>query len=92
VTAQAMRSTSARGSWFPALVVLAALLAVGSLAACGQKGQLYLPNQKKSKVPPIQTQPPQDTPSGAPPSTPRDASPETPPAGSPPQSTSPASS
>jgi predicted small lipoprotein YifL len=95
VTAPATRSTSARssararGARLPALVVLAALLAGGSLAGCGQKGQLYLPNQKKSKVPPIQTQPPSDTP----PSTPRDASPETPPAGSPPpQSTSPASS
>jgi len=77
--------------------MLAALLAGSSLAGCGQKGQLYLPNQKKSKVPPIQTQPPQDTPSGAPsgapPATPRDASPETPPVGSPPpQSTAPASS
>jgi predicted small lipoprotein YifL len=73
--------------------VLAALLAGGSLAGCGQKGQLYLPNQKKSKVPPIQTQPPQDTPSDTPPATPTDASPETPPAGSPPpQSTAPASS
>jgi len=86
-----------RSAWVPALVVLAALLAGGSLAGCGQKGQLYLPNQKKSKVPPIQTQPPQDTPSGtpsgAPPAMPRDASPETPPAGSPPpQSTSPAPS
>jgi predicted small lipoprotein YifL len=85
----------------PALVVLAALLAGGSLAGCGQKGQLYLPKQKKSKVPPIQTQLPQDTPSATPkdappdtpPATPKDASPETPPAGSPPpQSTSPAPS
>ena len=107
MSAPATRSTSAcagtpaRGAWLPALVVLATLLAGGSLAGCGQKGQLYLPNQKKSKVPPIQTQPPQDTPqdtpsgtpSGTPPATPRDASPETPPAGSPPpQSTSPAPS
>jgi predicted small lipoprotein YifL len=96
VTAPATGSTSARSRWVPALIVLAALLAGGSLAGCGQKGQLYLPNQKKSKVPPIQTQPPQDTPSGAPsgaPSgTPKDASPDTPPAGSPPQSTSPAPS
>jgi predicted small lipoprotein YifL len=71
------------------LVVLAALLAGGSLAGCGQKGQLYLPGQKKSKVPPIQTQPPQDTPSA----TPKDAPTDTPPAGSPPpQSASPAPS
>ncbi|MFI4869553.1 MAG: lipoprotein [Steroidobacterales bacterium] len=37
-------------------------LAVGgaTLSACGQKGQLYLPSQKKSKVPP--TQQPQGTP------------------------------
>jgi predicted small lipoprotein YifL len=66
VTAQATRSTSARGarvSWVPALLVIAALLAGASLEGCGQKGQLYLPNQKKSKVPP--TQQPQGTPQPA---------------------------
>jgi len=48
-----------------ALAALAALtallLAGGALSGCGQKGQLYLPSQKKTKVPPGQTQPPQST-------------------------------
>jgi predicted small lipoprotein YifL len=48
------------------LIALIALsLAGGTLSGCGQKGQLYLPSQKKSKVPPSQQ--PQDTP---PPGTP----------------------
>jgi predicted small lipoprotein YifL len=46
------------------LLLIAALIAVvlagATLTACGQKGQLYLPSQKKSKVPP--TQQPHDTP------------------------------
>ncbi|HEX2790127.1 MAG TPA: lipoprotein [Steroidobacteraceae bacterium] len=45
------------------LVLLGALTALvfagATLTACGQKGQLYLPSQKKSKVP--ATQQPQDT-------------------------------
>jgi len=46
------------------LVLAIALIALAfggaTLSGCGQKGQLYLPNQKKSKVPP--TQQPQGTP------------------------------
>ena len=44
--------------------LVALLVAGGTLSACGQKGQLYLPSQKKSKVPPNQQPPgnqPQDT-------------------------------
>lgn len=42
------------------IALLCVVLAGASLSACGQKGQLYLPSQKKSKVPP--TQQPQGTP------------------------------
>jgi predicted small lipoprotein YifL len=42
------------------IALLGVVLAGASLSACGQKGQLYLPSQKKSKVPP--TQQPQGTP------------------------------
>ena len=42
-------------------VLLIALIALsfagGTLSGCGQKGQLYLPSQKKSKVPPSQRPP-----------------------------------
>jgi predicted small lipoprotein YifL len=38
--------------------LIALVVAGGTLTACGQKGNLYLPSQKKSKVPP--TQQPQD--------------------------------
>jgi predicted small lipoprotein YifL len=46
------------------IALIGLVLAGGMLAGCGQKGQLYLPSQKKSKVPP--TQQPQGT---APPGT-----------------------
>jgi predicted small lipoprotein YifL len=59
-----MRSAAARPQSRSTLVLAAGLITVllaGSvLAGCGQKGALYLPSQKKSKVPP--TQQPQDTP------------------------------
>jgi predicted small lipoprotein YifL len=42
------------------IALLGVVLAGASLCGCGQKGQLYLPSQKKSKVPP--TQQPQGTP------------------------------
>jgi predicted small lipoprotein YifL len=43
-----------------AVGLICVVLAGSVLAGCGQKGALYLPSQKKSKVPP--TQQPQDTP------------------------------
>jgi predicted small lipoprotein YifL len=43
-----------------AIALIALALGGATLSGCGQKGQLYLPNQKKSKVPP--TQQPQGTP------------------------------
>jgi predicted small lipoprotein YifL len=57
-----------RGAALGALA--AALLAVavtGSLSGCGQKGALYLPHQKKTKVPADPTNPTPDTPGAAPP-------------------------
>jgi predicted small lipoprotein YifL len=46
------------------LIALIALAFTGAtLSGCGQKGQLYLPSQKKTKVP--QGQQPQDTPPAA---------------------------
>jgi predicted small lipoprotein YifL len=60
----------------PAALIVG-LLAAATLAACGQKGQLYLP--KKTKVPPTQqpqstppdaTPPPGTTPAPTPPSSP----------------------
>jgi predicted small lipoprotein YifL len=70
----------------PAAALIAVVLAGTTLSACGQKGPLYLPSQKKSKVPP--TQQPQGTPpQGTPPQgTPPQATP--PQATPPPQSTS----
>jgi len=59
-----------------AAALAALLLSAGLLAGCGQKGSLYLPSQKKTKVPPSSTQPPPDTQPGS----------------SPPQSTAPAPS
>jgi predicted small lipoprotein YifL len=55
------------------LVLVSALIALvfagATLSACGQKGQLYLPSQKKSKVPPGQqpqdAQPPDAQPQSA---------------------------
>jgi predicted small lipoprotein YifL len=49
-----------RGSWVLGMALIALALGGATLTGCGQKGQLYLPNQKKSKVPP--TQQPQGTP------------------------------
>jgi predicted small lipoprotein YifL len=49
----------------PVIVLFALVLAGTSLAGCGQKGQLYLPSQKKSKVP-TPAQQPQATPPGNP--------------------------
>ena len=46
-----------------AIALIALALGGATLSGCGQKGQLYLPNQKKSKVPP--TQQPQDPPQQA---------------------------
>jgi predicted small lipoprotein YifL len=55
-----------RSSLVLAIALVALALGGATLSGCGQKGQLYLPNQKKSKVPP--TQQPQGTPQqGAPP-------------------------
>jgi len=56
----------------------AALLAIavtGTLAGCGQKGALYLPHQKKTKVPADPGNPTPDTPGPAP-----GAGPQAPPA------------
>jgi predicted small lipoprotein YifL len=52
-----------------AIALIAVLLVGGVLAGCGQKGALYLPSQKKSKVPPTE-QPP-----GAPPASQTPAAP-----------------
>lgn len=71
------------------LVLIGALVALGfagaTLTACGQKGQLYLPSQKKSKVPPSQQ--PQDA---QPPGTQPPAA--QPPDAQPPSATAPATS
>jgi predicted small lipoprotein YifL len=56
----------------------AALLAIavtGTLSGCGQKGALYLPHQKKTKVPADPANPAPDTPGPAP-----GAGPQAPPA------------
>jgi predicted small lipoprotein YifL len=50
----------ARSALVASIALIGVALAVTALAGCGQKGQLYLPSQKKSKVPP--TQQPQGTP------------------------------
>jgi predicted small lipoprotein YifL len=75
-----------------AAALAALLLSGGPLAGCGQKGPLYLPSQKKTKVPPSPTQPaPQATPDTRPDTQP-EAEPGTPPGSPPPQSSSPAPS
>jgi predicted small lipoprotein YifL len=43
-------------------VLIAVVLAGSVLSACGQKGQLYLPSQKKTKVPGSQQPQPPDAP------------------------------
>jgi predicted small lipoprotein YifL len=79
---RATRSAAHRTAPRRGLVLIGALIALlaagGALTACGQKGNLYLPSQKKSKVPP--TQQPQDA---QPPGT-------QPPDAQPPSATSPA--
>jgi predicted small lipoprotein YifL len=57
----AMRRTVSRGGLVLIGALIALVVAGGTLSACGQKGNLYLPSQKKSKVPPNQ-QPPGTTP------------------------------
>jgi predicted small lipoprotein YifL len=56
----ASRRPGSGSSWVLAIALIALMLGGATLAGCGQKGPLYLPNQKKSKVPP--TQQPQGTP------------------------------
>ncbi len=87
-----MSATAHSGAPRSRLVLIAALITLvvagGALSACGQKGQLYLPSQKKSKVP--QGQQPQDAqPQNA---QPQDSQPQDsqPPGTTPPSSTSPA--
>jgi predicted small lipoprotein YifL len=71
------------------LVLIGALIALvvagGTLTACGQKGNLYLPSQKKSKLPPSQQPPSQQPPDNQP----QDSQP---PGTTPPSSTAPAAS
>jgi predicted small lipoprotein YifL len=55
--------------------VLLAVAVSGTLAGCGQKSALYLPHQKKTKVPADSTNPTPDTPGPAP-----GAGPQAPPA------------
>jgi predicted small lipoprotein YifL len=76
----AVRRTAPRGGLVLISAMIALVVAGGTLSACGQKGQLYLPSQKKSKVPPNQQpqgNPPQDS---------------QPPGTTPPSSTAPAAS
>ncbi len=71
------------------LVLIGALISLvvagGTLTACGQKGNLYLPSQKKSKLPPSQQPPSQQPPDNQP----QDSQP---PGTTPPSSTAPAAS
>ena len=54
----------AEARWYRALP---AALLLGSLAACGQKGPLYLPEQAREVVTrPAQTPPPPDSPAATP--------------------------
>jgi predicted small lipoprotein YifL len=48
------------------LAAALALLTTGALQGCGLKGPLYLPQQKKTKVPPNPTNPAPDTPEAPP--------------------------
>jgi len=53
----------------PALLLLAlasALALSGAFSGCGQKGPLYLPQQKKTKVPATPTNPAPDSPEASP--------------------------
>jgi predicted small lipoprotein YifL len=49
-----------------AATALLGLVISGALQGCGQKGPLYLPQQKKSKVPATPINPAPDTPDAAP--------------------------
>jgi predicted small lipoprotein YifL len=60
-----MRAATTRPALAWVAVLIAVVLAGSVLSACGQKGQLYLPSQKKTKVPGSQ----QPQPPGAPPQT-----------------------
>jgi predicted small lipoprotein YifL len=60
----AVRRTAPRRGVVLIGALIALVVAGGTLSACGQKGNLYLPSQKKSKVPPNQQPPgnqPQDS-------------------------------
>ena len=61
VALRATRRTAPRSGVVLIGALIALVVAGGTLSACGQKGNLYLPSQKKSKVPPNQ-QPPGTTP------------------------------
>jgi predicted small lipoprotein YifL len=60
---RAARRTASRSGLVLIGALIALLVAGSTLTACGQKGNLYLPSQKKSKVPPTQ-QPPGTPPAG----------------------------
>jgi predicted small lipoprotein YifL len=57
-----MHAATTRPSLGWVAVLIAVVLAGGMLSACGQKGQLYLPSQKKTKVPGTQQPQPPDAP------------------------------
>jgi predicted small lipoprotein YifL len=63
-----MRDTMTRPALWLVAVLIAVVLAGTVLSACGQKGPLYLPSQKKTKVPGTpQQQPPDAPPQATPP-------------------------
>jgi len=61
VALRATRRTAPRSGVVLIGALIALVVAGGTLSACGQKGNLYLPSQKKSKLPPNQ-QPPDNKP------------------------------
>jgi predicted small lipoprotein YifL len=86
----ASRHPGSRSSLVLAIALIALALGSATLTGCGQKGQLYLPNQKKSKVPPTQQPPGTPQPATPPPATPQPATP--PPGTTPAPASSPAPS
>jgi predicted small lipoprotein YifL len=62
LTTAAPASRGARPALRCALLVGAILAGTLMLGGCGQKGALYLPQQKKTKVPPTQSNPSPETP------------------------------